>query len=96
MISKECNFSEFMGAVRGKEFFEVIHLADLEATAAERLLLRVRVGEAGGSLCGIDYARQIKQLIDYMRFEVKPRGRVSREAELCEAFNPGRRPRREG
>jgi hypothetical protein len=87
MISKDCNFSEFMGAVRDKDFFEVIRLADLEATAAERLLLRVRTDETRKSLCGKDYARRIKQFIDYMRFEVKPRRELGCDAELFAAFD---------
>ena len=35
MISRECRFSEFVGAVRGKDYYEVMQLAELEATAAE-------------------------------------------------------------
>jgi hypothetical protein len=37
MISKECKFLDFVGAVQNKNYFEIIHLADQEATAAERL-----------------------------------------------------------
>jgi hypothetical protein len=94
MISKECRFSEFVGAVRGKDYFEVIRLADQEATAAERLLLRERKGRSQDSGCDRDYARRIKQLIDYLRFEVRPRGRAVREVELLAASSPERRLRR--
>jgi len=94
MISKECKFSEFMVAVRDKDYFDVIQLAEQEATDAERLFLRVRADEPQKTRCGEDYAERIKQLIDYMRYEVKPRIRTAGDAELFAAFNPERRPRR--
>jgi hypothetical protein len=94
MISRECRFSEFVGAVRDKDYFEVIQLAEREATAAERLLLRVRTDEAHKARCGRDYARRIKRLIDYMRYEVKPRARSGRDEEIFAAFGRERRLRR--
>ncbi len=94
MISRECIFSEFVGAVRDKDYFEVIHLAEREATAAERLLLRVRADEPRETRCGRDYARRIKRLIDYMRYEVRPRTRSGRDEEIFAAFDRERRVRR--
>ncbi len=94
MISRECRFSEFVGAVRDKDYFEVIQLAEREATAAERLLLRVRTDEHHQARCGRDYARRIKRLIDYMRYEVKPRTRSGHDEEIFAAFGRERRLRR--
>jgi hypothetical protein len=51
MISKECKFSDFVGAVRNKNYFEILHLADQEATAAERLFLRPKVDKAARQRC---------------------------------------------
>lgn len=94
MISKECRFSDFVGAVRNKNYFEILHLADQEATAAERLFLRSRIDTTTRQRCGRDYADRIKQLIDYMRYEVKPHARSARDAEVFAAVNPQRRPQR--
>jgi hypothetical protein len=94
MISKECRFSDFVGALRDKDFFEILHLADQEATAAERLFLRPRVDPATRQRCGKEYAERIKRLIYYMRYEVKPRATFARDAEAFAAFNLERRPRR--
>ena len=94
MISRECRFSEFMGAVRGKDYFEVMQLAEREATAAERLFLRMGADEPNKLRCGRDYARRIKLLIDYMRYEVKPRAKFAREDEFFAALDLARRPRR--
>ena len=94
MISKECKFLDFVGAVRNKNYFEILHLADQEATAAERLFLQPRVDTLTRQRCGRDYAERIKQFIDYMRYEVKPRGKSANDAKIFAAFNPEQRPRR--
>lgn len=94
MISKECKFSDFAGAVVNKNYFEILHLADQEATEAERLFLRPKVDNVTRQRCGREYAERIKQFIDYMRYEVKPRGKSARDAGIFAAFNPERRPRR--
>jgi hypothetical protein len=83
-----------VGAARNKNYFEILHLADQEATAAERLFLQPRVGTLTRQRCGRDYAERIKQFIDYMRYEVRPRGKSAGDAEIFAAFNPEQRPRR--
>jgi hypothetical protein len=94
MISKECKLPEFVGAVRNKDYYEILHLADIEATEAERLFLRSRTDKGTRQCCGREYADRIKQLIDYMRYEVKPRAKSARDAEILSALAPERRPRR--
>ena len=94
MISKECKLSEFIGAVRGKDHYEVIQLADREATEAERLFLRLKADNVARQCCGRKYAEQIKQLINYMRYEVKPRVRAPGDAQLLATLNPDRQPGR--
>lgn len=94
MISKECEFSEFISAVRDKDYFDVIDLAEREATAAERFFLRVRSAEPRKTRCGKDYAQRIKLLIDYMRYDVKPRARFAPDAAVLAAFDLKRKPRR--
>ncbi len=94
MISRECRFSEFVGAVRGKDYYEVMQLAELEATAAERLFLRVRADEPSKQRCGKDYARRIKLLIDYLRYEVKPRAKFARDDDVFSTLDLRRGARR--
>ena len=68
MISKECRFSDFVGAIRDKDYFEVVHLADQEATAAERLLLRSRVDTGlGSAAAGIRRADQAPHRLHALR-----------------------------
>jgi hypothetical protein len=94
MISKECKFSDFVGAVQNKDYFEILHLADQEATAAERLFLQPRNDTITRQRCSKEYAERIKQLIDYMRYEVKPHTKRAGDAEIFAAFTPERRPQR--
>lgn len=94
MISKECKLSDFVGAVHDKDYYEILHLADQEATEAERLFLLPKTDNSTRQCCGREYAERIKQLIDYMRYEVKPRAASPRDAEIFAALNPERRPRR--
>jgi hypothetical protein len=94
MISKECKFSDFVGSLRDKDFFEILDLANQEATAAERLGLQPRVDPAVRQRCGKQYAEQIKRLIACMRYAVKPRSACAHDAELFAVFAPERKPRR--
>jgi hypothetical protein len=94
MISKECKLSDFVGAVRDKDYYEILHLADQEATEAERLFLRPKTDKGPRQCCGREYAERIKQLIDYMRYEIKPRATSARDAEIFAALSPERHPRR--
>jgi hypothetical protein len=93
MISKECRFADFVGAVRNKDYFEILELANQEATEAERLFLRPRVDPLTRQRCGREYADRIKQLISYMRYEVKPRAGFGRDEAILAAFDHARRPR---
>ncbi len=94
MISSDCRFSEFMGALKGKDYYEIIQMAEREATAAERLFLRVRATEPRTTRCGKDYAERIKHLIDYLRYEVKPHSKFGPDEVVFAAFDLdlGRRP----
>ena len=81
MISKECRILEFIDAIRGKDYYDAVRLADLEATEAERLLLR---SSRGGERprCGRAYAQTIKHLITYMRYGVLPPKQDGMKADL--------------
>ncbi|MCU0560850.1 MAG: hypothetical protein MUD16_11760 [Desulfobacterales bacterium] len=94
MISKECNLTDFAGALHGKDFFEVIRMADLEATEAERLGLRTRVDSARRQRCGKEYAELLKQFIAYVRYGVVPRGLSRRDLDIFRSLTPATRPPR--
>jgi hypothetical protein len=73
MISENCSIHEFVESVKGKETWEVITLAVEEATRADRMYYHTCHDAGEGMHNGLDYSRQLKRLINYLRFEVKPR-----------------------
>ena len=84
MISANCNFSDFVAAIKDKSYYDVIHLADLEATEAERLLYRMGVDEEEKIKCGQKYASVLKDLISYMRYNIRPTTSKDKYLELFE------------
>lgn len=82
MISKTCNIEEFVEAVKGKKSWDVLMLALEEADRADRMIRRnCRDTEAAPCL-DRQYARQLKQLINYFRYAVKPRRPQSKVYQL--------------
>ena len=69
MISENCDFSDFVRAAQGKNYEEVIYLADREATDAERQYYRFK---GDREVCGKQYARNLKAFIRFLRYGVKP------------------------
>lgn len=78
MISDQCRLRDFIDATRDKDLQEIIHLADLEATEAERIYYRGDISDARRASCGRRYARRLKHLITFMRYGIRP-SEVSRE-----------------
>jgi hypothetical protein len=73
MISENCSIHEFVESVKGKETWEVITLAVEVATRADRMYYHTCHDAGEGMHNGLDYSRHLKRLINYLRFEVKPR-----------------------
>jgi hypothetical protein len=73
MISENCSLEEFVETVKGRETWEVLSQAIDEATRADRMFMRSHQHTGKALLCGQTYARQLKQLINYLRYTVKPR-----------------------
>ena len=94
MISKDCSLSDFAGALRDKDYFEVIRLADIEATEAERIGLKPRIDAARRRRCGKEYAELLKHFIAYVRYGVVPRGLSRRDLEIFKSLTPTDRPQR--
>jgi hypothetical protein len=73
MISQECNIVEFVGAMKGKPYSEILMLANHEATLAERCLYRREKCPADDTAC-IRYSKKLKDLIFYLRYSTRPAG----------------------
>lgn len=73
MISKNCSIEEFVEMVKGRETWDVLSLAIDEVTQADRLFFRTHQRTGKTLLCGQTYSRHLKQLINYLRYTVKPR-----------------------
>ena len=72
MISDRCDFNEFILQVEGRDYQEIIYLADREATEAERRFYHHNTPDQEKALCGQDYARCLKELITFMRYGITP------------------------
>jgi hypothetical protein len=73
MISPCCDLNEFVEAVRNKDYYDVLYLAEREATEAERLRFRRRNLESRGQLGCPQYADSLKGFISYLRYGVPTR-----------------------
>ena len=82
MISTNCDFSDFVAAIKDKPYHDIIYLADQEATAAERLLYRNDVEDVEKKKCGQKYAAILKDLVSYMRYSIRPKIRKPEQLEL--------------
>jgi hypothetical protein len=72
MISTNFNVGEFIKSASSQSYLDIIHMADLEATEAERLFYRKRYqinGMEKGKI--IDYVQVLKDLIFYLRYGFK-------------------------
>ena len=74
MISENFSIDEFVETVKGKPIWEVIALANEEATWADRMFLKSNgYNDCQPEDCGQQYSRNLKQLINYMRYTIKPK-----------------------
>jgi hypothetical protein len=74
MISSDCDISKFIKATSGKNALDIIELADKEATEAERDRYRSGAVALRRRQCGHQYAQQLKDLIFFIRYGVRPAG----------------------
>ena len=71
MISQSCDIKEFIDAIKDKDYYEAIYLADKEATEAERLNFKPRAAATAKGCT--HYADRLKSLIRFMRYGVRSR-----------------------
>ena len=94
MISTDCNFEKFVREIKGRDYYDVIYLAEKEATQAWR-----RSYNNQSRICSSEASRKYQQkligLIDYMRHGLKPHILKGQELQLCdEVQNECLKPRR--
>lgn len=86
MISQSCDFDEFLESIRGRDYLEVIYLADKEATEAERLKYRSRTRRLAPPVACAGYADVLKGFIRFMRYGVKSPSMEDTRHEGLQAF----------
>ena len=79
MISDQCDFDDFVMQANGRDYQDIIYLAEREATAAERRTYRVNVPADEKVRCGKQYAECLKGFISFMRYGIKP-ARIDQDA----------------
>jgi hypothetical protein len=72
MISDNCDFNEFVRQAKGRDYQDIIYLADREATEAERRFYHSAMPDDAKNLCGQGYAQCLKGFIAFMRYGIKP------------------------
>lgn len=82
MISTDCDFEKFVREIRGKDYYDVIYLAEREATQAWRRSYRNQ-----SRTCTNEDSRKYQEkligLIDYMRHGLKPSILKDQDMHLC-------------
>ncbi len=78
MISEECQIEAFFDAIEGKTYTEAITMANIEATEAERMLLKNKNRPDYGCPCDFDYVDSLKEFILFIRCSVL-RNRISKD-----------------
>ena len=84
MISRSCDIKEFIDAIKDKDYYEAIYLADKEATEAERLNFRPR--EATVAKGCPRYADRLKSFIHFMRYGIRSRSIEDQEFRTLQSL----------
>jgi hypothetical protein len=86
MISENCSIDEFVETVKNKDDWEVLALALEEANRADRMSLRSKASETPNQNAEKTYSHDLKQLINYMRYSVKPKRPQERAYHLYQTY----------
>lgn len=91
MISPSYKIIEFVDSILEKDYWDIIYLAEREATEAERHLYRPEFAKTAGQKGARHYVNVLKMLIFFLRNGVRPRGLGDQERELfrslCESIS---------
>jgi hypothetical protein len=74
MISPTYDFQQFLDAMVGKDYHEILVKAEQECAAAERRSYGVRGAPRQRQMGSTIYARDIKAFLYFMRYGSKPAG----------------------
>jgi hypothetical protein len=83
MISPNYDINEFLEEIRDKKFYDIIFMANKEATEVERIALHSGHVRGKKNNCG-DYANNLKELIFFLRYTVKPKKLTDKFGYLSE------------
>jgi hypothetical protein len=81
MISSNCDFKEFIQAIKDKDYTETIYLTDQEATWAERSAFRSK-SDPKKRQEFMEYSSVLKDFIKYFRCAIKPKLPEGHEYQL--------------
>ena len=87
MISASCSFKEFAEAVTENDLFDILYLAEQEATDAERQLYRGKTAVEDREKCGKQYAVTLKCFLEYMRYGIKSKRVSDNDNALFESIH---------
>ena len=82
MISESLDLGDFVETIRGKDYREIMYLAEQEATDAERLFYRKRTSDDFEDKTVSSYARVLKDFLFFMRYGVRPAGLTEEDFQL--------------
>ena len=82
MISSDCDFEKFVRAIKGKNTYDVIYLAEKEATLAWRQSYNDHL-KKDGTDASRRYQAKLIGLIDFMRHGLKPSSLNDQDLQLC-------------
>jgi hypothetical protein len=86
MISSDCDIYEFVESLGDKDYLDIIFLADREATEVERIALQSGYKIGKKQNCPKDYADNLKDLIVFLKYTVKPKKLTDKFGQLSEKY----------
>ena len=93
MISSTFDFEQFADTVKEKDFFDVIYLAEKEATRAWRISNKKKIRNSIDSDLCRSYQSKLKGLIHFMRYGVKPNGLNKQDDQLFNFLYQNTKPK---
>jgi len=72
MISKSCNFNEFLDKITDCDYADIILITNEEATAAERTFYKKKAKQDHETKVYEEYAVVLKDFIGFLRNGIKP------------------------
>jgi hypothetical protein len=84
MISSNCDINEFLEEIGDKELYDIIFMANQEATEVERIALHSGHVTGEKNNCEKDYANNLKELIFFLKYTVKSKKLTDKFGHLSE------------